>query len=220
LTLASGQTLGGIGAINGSLIVPAGATLSPAGTNTTIGITTGANATGTITAASGVTLNGTTVIKLNGSGVNDQVQAGAGIHYGGTLNLVNISGSPLAAGNSFQIANAPSYTGSFANITPATPGTGLAWDLSQLNIGFINVVAGGSGPVIGSTTVSGSNLIISGTGGSPNTGFYVLSTTNVAAPVASWSVISTNSFDNAGAFNVTNTVSPGVPQRFFMLKLQ
>src|SRR6267154_279350 len=50
LTLASGQTLAGIGTVNGSLIVAFGATLSPAGTNTTIGITTGANAIGTIRA--------------------------------------------------------------------------------------------------------------------------------------------------------------------------
>jgi autotransporter-associated beta strand protein len=222
LTLAGGQTLAGIGMINGRLSVAAGATLSPAGTNTTLGITAGANSTGTISATDAIVLNGTTTIKLNGSGANDAVQSfGAGITYGGTLNLVNISGSPLAIGNSFQIASATSYTGSFASITPATPGAGLAWDLSQLNIGFINVVAsGGSGPVIGSTTVSGSNLIFSGTGGSPNTGFYVLSTTNITTAVTNWSVISTNSFDNTGAFNLTNAVSPGVPKRFFMLKLQ
>ncbi|MGH7968229.1 MAG: hypothetical protein ACREIC_05810, partial [Limisphaerales bacterium] len=76
LTLASGQTLAGMGAINGGLVVSAGATVSPAGTNTTIGITTGSNPVGAITVFNDITLAGTTVIKLNGSGVNDVIQSG------------------------------------------------------------------------------------------------------------------------------------------------
>jgi hypothetical protein len=219
LKLASGQTLAGIGTVNGSLVVSAGAILSPAGTNTTIGITSGTNATGTITATNAVTLNGTTVIKLNGSGVNDQVQAGAGITYGGSLNLVNISGSPLAAGNSFQIASAASYTGLFASITPATPGAGLAWDTSQLNIGFLNVVSGPVQPVISSTRVLGGNLIFSGTGGTTNGNYSVLTTTNITTPQTNWTALVTNSFDANGAFSVTNAISAGTPQRFYRLKL-
>jgi len=44
-TLASGQTLAGVGAVNGKLVLSSGATIAPAGTNTTIGVTAGANAT-------------------------------------------------------------------------------------------------------------------------------------------------------------------------------
>ena len=220
LTLASGQTLAGIGTINGKLVVSAGVIISPAGTNTTIGITAGANSTGTIVASNNVTLNGATVIKLNGSGVNDQIQSSTSINYSGTLNLLNISGAPLAVGNSFQILNAPSYAGSFGSITPTTPGPNLAWDTSQLNtFGIINVVAGsGSGPVIGSTTVSGGNLIFSGTGGTANGSYAVLTTTNIATPLINWTSLVTNSFDGAGAFSVTNAIAPGTPQRFYGIK--
>jgi hypothetical protein len=218
LTLASGQTLGGIGTINGSLTVGAGATISPAGTNTTIGITTGANTTGTISATNTVALNGTTILKLKGSGVNDQIASSAGITYGGTLNLVNISGSPLAAGNSFQIASATSYSGSFTSITPATPGAGLAWDTSQLNIGFLNVVAASSRPVIGSTKLSGGRLIFSGAGGTANGTYFVLATTNLTIPLANWPSVLTNTFDGTGAFNVTNAISPSVPNLFYIIK--
>ena len=80
---------------------------------------------GTISASGNVTLNGTTVIKLNGSGTNDLIQAGGDITYGGTLNLVNISGSPLdgrATVSTFSMRQ--SYSGSFGNITPASPGAG------------------------------------------------------------------------------------------------
>jgi autotransporter-associated beta strand protein len=218
LTLASGQTLAGIGAVNGSLVVASVAILSPAGTNTTIGITTGTNATGTIMATNTVALNGTTVIKLNGPGVNDSIQAGGGITYGGTLNLVNISGSPLAVGNSFQIFTAASYAGSFANIVPAAPAAGLAWDTSQLNHGFLNVVAGPSQPVISTIKLSGSNLIFSGTGGTANGNYSVMTTTNLTTPLANWTALVTNSFDSVGAFSVTNAINSGTPQLFYRIK--
>lgn len=218
LTLASGQTLGGIGGINGSLVVSSGATISPAGTNVTLGMTEGSNPTGTLAAANNITLNGTTVIKLDGSGSNDVVQAGADITYGGTLNLVNISGSPLMAGNNFQIFSAAGYSGSFAAITPATPGSGLAWDKSQLSSGIVSVVAQATPPVISSTRVSGGNLIFSGTGGTTNGTFYVLTSTNVATPLANWTPLSTNTFDGSGNFSVTNTIVPGVPHEFYLLK--
>jgi len=83
LTLGGGQTLAGVGTVNGSLVAASGSTVSPGGTNTTIGITTGSNTTGALGAINDVTLNGITVIKLNGSGASDQVQAGASIAYGG-----------------------------------------------------------------------------------------------------------------------------------------
>ena len=219
LALTSGQTLGGIGTISGTLVVPAGATISPAGTNITLGLIEGSSTTGTINASNSVTLNGTTTLKLNGSGVNDQIQAGAGITFGGTLILTNISGTPLANGNSFQIFNAASYTAGSYTITPSTPGAGLAWDTSQLNtFGIINVVAAASQPVIGGTKVSGGNLIFSGTGGTANGNYWVLTATNLATPFGSWPTQATYTYDATGAFSVTNAISPGTAQRFYRIK--
>ena len=220
LTLASGQTLGGNGAVNGSLVVSFGATFSPAGTNTVQtmdGPATFANPVGTIAASSSVTLNGTTVIKLDGSGTNDVVQAGANITYGGTLNLANISGAPLAVGNTFQIFSAANYSGSFSSITPATPGAGLAWNTTQLSSGVISIVAGSSSPLVNATRVSGGNLIFSGTGGTANSSFSVLTTTNLVTPLSSWTLLSTGHFDGSGAFNVTNAISSGAGQHFYTI---
>lgn len=217
LTLANGQTLAGIGAVNGSLVVGNGATISPAGTNTTMGITTGNNPVGAIAAANNVTLNGTTIIKLDGSGTNDMIDTTGNITYGGTLDLENISGAPLAAGNSFQVFNAAASSGHFANITPTTPGAGLAWDLSQLSSGKINVVVS-SGPVISQMTLSGGNVIFSGSGGSANSTYYVLTTTNLTTPLNNWVVLSTNTYDSSGNFSVTNSFNSGTPERFFRIK--
>jgi len=67
------------------------------------------------------------------NGTNDVLKSGLStITYGGTLNLVNLS-SPLTNGSSFKLFSASSYLGSFATITPATPGAGQAWNISALN---------------------------------------------------------------------------------------
>jgi autotransporter-associated beta strand protein len=221
LTLASGQTLQGIGAINGNLVVDAGATLSPAGTNVTLGITTGSDATGMIVASNDVTFasDSTVVIKLNGSGVNDQVAASGSITYGGTLNLVNISGSPLAAGNSFQVflSGTSSYNSSFTSVSPSIPGAGLTWDLSQLSSGVIKV-AGSAGPVIGSTTVSGGNLVLSGMGGTAGSPYSVLTTTNLTLPLTEWTQVATGTYSATGTFTNAIVIVPGVPQSFYIIK--
>ncbi len=218
LTLAGGQTLAGIGAINGGLVVAAGATVAPGGTNTTIGITAGSNTVGTIAAFSDITLGGTTVIKLAGNGSNDVVQSSGTINYGGTLNLVNVSGAPLAVGDSFQIFNAGVRSGSFSSITPVSPGAGLAWDTSLLSGGVISVIAGATPPLIGNPSISGSSLILSGTGGTPNANYVVLSTTNIAAAPADWIPVTTNMFDSNGNFSWTNALTPGVSQSFYRIK--
>jgi autotransporter-associated beta strand protein len=217
LTLASGQTLEGIGGINGSLVVSAGAILSPGGTNTTIGITTGSNPVGDVAASGNVTLGGTTVIKL-GNTTNDVVTAAGSLTYGGTLNLVNISGSPLPAAASFQIFNAASYTGAFTSITPATPGPGQTWNTSNLSsTGYISVVGSpSSGPVIVSPTVSSSNLVFSGSGGTANGTYYVQVSTNLLSP--NWISVATNSFDASGNFSVTNAVNANTPQKFYRIE--
>jgi len=220
LTLANGQSLSGMGRVNGNLTVAIGAILAPAGTNTLIGITTGQNATGAISATGVIALSGTTVIKLNDAGNDAVTSTSAGITYGGTLSLVNISASPLSAGQTFQIFNAASYSGSFANITPATPGAGLAWDTTQLDSGRISVVSGGvSRPTITSTVVAGGNLVLSGTNGAAGGSYYVLTSTDAAAPLASWMPIATNAFDVNGAFSFTNAINPMVPKRFYLLRL-
>ena len=217
LTLASGQALQGVGQINGNLVVSAGAAISPGGTNTTVGITTGSNPVGMLVASEDIALNGATIIKLDGTS-NDVVEAAADITYGGTLNLANISGAPLAAGESFQIFSAANYLGAFANITPATPGPGLAWNTSQLGSGVISVAVASSRPVITSAYTAGANLIFSGTGGSGNGTYYVLTSTNLAMPIADWTPIATNQADLNGNFNATNPISYGNLDQFYIIK--
>jgi len=220
LTLANGQTLAGIGGINGNLTVSSGAVLSPAGTNSTLNTT---NAVGQIVASGDIVLQGTTVIKLNGSSVNDSVQSlTGGITCGGTLNLINISGSPLAVGDSFQILFANNGISGAFTLSPTTPGPGLAWDISQLNNGIISVVASTTptAPTVTGSTISGGNFIFSGSNGTAGNKYVVLTATNIATPLANWTPLTTNTFEAGGAFHVTNAVDATAHQRFYSIQLQ
>jgi hypothetical protein len=218
LTLASGQTLAGIGSINGTLTMNPGAVLSPAGTNTSIGST---NLIGTILVSGDINLNGTTIIKLNGSGNNDVVEADGNLQFGGTLNLANVSGAPLAQGDTFHIFSASTYSGSFTGgITPPNPGAGLAWDTTQLNSGTIGVIPAPAQPVFGGVSVSGTNLIFSGSNGPTDHNYVVLTSTNISTPLTNWTPVLTNSFDSNGDFRVTNTISPAAARGFYLLQVQ
>jgi hypothetical protein len=207
LTIGSGATLSTISStVNGDLVGGAGATISPSGASTGV-------ATGVLTVSGNFTNNGTIVIKLDGSGVNDSIVSAKSIAYGGTLNLVNVSGSPLAIGNSFQVFNAASYSGSFASFNPPTPGTGLAWQLSG---GTLTVVTGSSTvPVVGSTKIVNGSLVLSGSGGTPNVTYSVYAMTNLVS--GAWLPVLTNTFDANGNFTVTNSLVPGVPQMFYRI---
>jgi len=74
-------------------------------------------------------------------------------------------------------------------------------------------------PTIANAFVKGNQLILNGTNGSPGETFYVLSTTNLALPLANWTHKSTNTFTGSN-FSITNVVSPNTPQQFYSLQLQ
>src|ERR1035438_3828890 len=123
------------------------------------------------------------------------LKTGTTITYGGTLSLVNL-GSPLTNGSSFKLFSASSYSGSFATITPATPGPGQAWNTNALTTtGTISVVATvGPQPVhVTSISVSGTTLNISATNGVHGGQYVLLGTTNVAKPLSQWTPILTRS---------------------------
>ena len=133
VTVKTNATLGGNGIIGGPVTVQAGATLSPG-----IGI----GWIGRMAISNTLTLAGTTAMDLNKAAVtNDQVRGITTLTYGGTLVVTNLAGT-LAVGDSFKLFDAANYAGSFAAISPATPGIGITWDRSYLPVdGTLRVVA-------------------------------------------------------------------------------
>ena len=60
--------------------------------------------------------------------------------------------------------------------------------------------------------------MIAGTNGVAGSTYYVLSSTNAALPVASWTSVATNVFDAGGNFSFTNAVEATIPALFYLLE--
>lgn len=206
--LGANQTMSGSGNINGS--VTANGTIAP-GTS---------NSIGTLVFSSKLTLANATMLKLNrtGSPANSDSITAVTLVCGGNLTVTNI-GNPLQSGDAFALFNG-SLSGAFsATNLPALAG-GLSWDTSRLgNQGIIKVASTVvPQPYLTSVTFSGGNLVISGTNGSAGQQFEVLTSTNVALPLSSWTSVMTNTF-SGGSFSVTNGINPGAPQGFYIIRV-
>ena len=128
-------------------------------------------------------------------------------------------GEASAAGDSIKLFSANTYSGSFASLSPTTPGSGLGWDTSTLATdGTLRVVAAAN-PTVTTTFKSDDNVVFNGTGGTPGGTYYVISSTNIVAPVATWTPVQTNVFDASGNFSVTNAIEAVVPQKFFRVQV-
>ncbi len=188
-------------------------------TNSAIGGGSAA-AIGTLTINNNLTNNGNVFIRVNKSlspQSNDVISvSGTLISSGsGTVTVTNI-GPALALGDKFKLFN-KAVTGGGSLIVL---GAGVTWANNLAGDGSISVASlTAPRPVIVSTKLSGTNLVFSGTNGTGVVGgtYYVLSSTNVTAPLASWTPIFTNTFITGGAFTVTNPIVPGVPVRFYLL---
>ena len=208
-TLGSGQKITGNGTVNGDFYVASGATLAPGGS---IGTLTFNNS---LALASG----GTNVFEISHSPLtNDTAKILGPLACGGTLLVTNIGTDALAAGDSFKLFDAATYSGTFQSVTLPSLPTGLEWDTNSLNPnGTISVVF--APPVISSALRSGDNFVFKVTGGVAGTNFYVLTSTNLSMPLSNWTHLLTNQFDTSGNFSVTNALDANAPQNFYRLQL-
>ncbi|MDB6068819.1 MAG: multidomain protein with s-layer y region, glug motif, ig motif, i-set domain, pkd domain, partial [Pedosphaera sp.] len=74
-------------------------------------------------------------------------------------------------------------------------------------------------PTIGSTTVSGGNMILTGTGGTAGSGYTMLTSTNVATALASWTTNTTGTFGAGGSFSNSVPITPSEAKRFFLIRV-
>ena len=207
VTVMNGGKLGGVGTIYAPVTVQSGGALAP-----------GASI-GQLTVISSLTLEAGSTSHFeigNSPHTNDAVLWLDSVSFGGTLVVSNLSGTPVL-GDSFQLFSSANYSGQFAAYNlPALP-LGLVWNTTNLtNNGTLTVAAL---PLIQTVTLSGTNLVISGTGGTTNGTYHVLAGTNITTPLSNWTAIATNTFNASGAFNITNGITPALRQRFFILKL-
>jgi poly(beta-D-mannuronate) lyase len=212
LVLGAGQTLTGSGTVSGNLTASSGATFAPGGSLTML------------TLNNNVTLNSgsTTSMELNKAlQTNDSAQVAGSLAYGGALVLTNFSGS-FANGDAFKLFTAGSYSGAFTAITPVIPDVNLVWNTNTLNTdGTLRIVSAPTpSPGFSSVTLSGGNVVFSGTNGPALWPYSVLGTTNITLPLSQWTPMTTNAFDASGNFNFTDPANVNAAQMFYLLKLQ
>lgn len=134
VTVGAEGVLAGTGTIAGKVSLLAGSTLMAGPSETAIG---------TLTMRSDLVLDGTstTVVKVrNTTSEYDKYTVGGNVAVGGTLTMRLLEGV-YTSGQTFQIVKAAgNITGAFAQVIPATPGEGLAWDLSRLTEGIVAVM--------------------------------------------------------------------------------
>jgi hypothetical protein len=208
ITTVTTGGLGGTTTFGGPVNVLPGGTLAP-GLTATIG---------TLAISSDLTLGGNLLVKVNKSlpQSNDLVTVSGTLSNtnAGTVSVNNF-GPALAAGDKFTLFSQPVTGGALLAIT----GSGVVWSNNLANDGSVIVLSKITQPVIQKISLSGGNLVVSGTNGTANGTCYLLSSTNLAIPFVDWTRVSTNAFDSNGHFNITNSVG-GAPKSFYILELQ
>jgi hypothetical protein len=133
----------------------------------------------------------------------------------GTVIVSNV-GPALAVGNRFKLFSSPVLNGGALAVT----GGGVIWKNNLAVDGSVSVLslALPPHPVINNVSLTGPNLVLGGTNGLAGAGYYLLSSTNIALPLAGWTHELNGAFDVNGHFIITNAVTPGAPDKFYILQ--
>jgi hypothetical protein len=89
-------------------------------------------------------------------------------------------------------------------------------DFASVSFTYVNTVA--TLPVVNHPVVSGGNLNLTGSGGTPGAGYTWLTSTNVATPIAFWTTNTVGNFDGSGNFSNAIPVTKSTPAQFFRLR--
>jgi hypothetical protein len=149
----------------------------------------------------------------------------------GMISLINGNsdvGTVLASGGGLPATQNTWQNYSITYVTGATVSGNLTIALSAVGAGTIQAdfdnVRLTKAPIIFNPPelavpmISGSNLILTGTGGTPHAGYTWLVTTNLAAPI-NWATNSTGTLDGMGAFSNSFPITGSQPASFLRLRM-
>jgi autotransporter-associated beta strand protein len=213
-TIVTNGLFGGVGSLAGNLTM-LGGTNSPGNLS----------GLGTFTVHGALTLAGTTLMELDRAQTpnSDRLVVDGTINNAGVLRVVLATGGAAPqAGDVYQLFN-KAGTGTFSSVVlpdlSALPG-GLSWNTTNLYVnGTIAVNGTPAAPKISGASVSNGNFVLTGTGGIQGNSYTILSSTNLAVPVGSWTPVATNVFGPGGTFGFTNAMNPSDVQTFYLLRI-
>ena len=206
----SGGALAGKGSLGGSVTVTAGGKLMPG------------NPLGTLTVSNDLSLASVSTAYFQAQHsplTNSSVKVIGTLTQGGTLTVTN-GGGTFVVGDSFKLFSATGFTGAFSSFNLPALNGGLFWSTTRLAVDGILGVVSTNPPTLSSVALSGGNLVLQGTNGTPNWIYTVLSSTDPTLPLAQWTPTATNFFDATGNFTWTNSASSTGPQQFFVIQVQ
>jgi fibronectin-binding autotransporter adhesin len=209
-TLVNTGGLGGSGVIAGPVVVTSGGALVPG------------NSVGTLTINNTLTVQGAAVMEINRDGgvpLSDTAVAST-LNWAGTLFITNSGVAHLHSGDSFNLFDWTTKTGTLSPAALPALLPGLSWDTSALDVdGSISITGTAQQPRLGVPAIAGGNLTINGTGGVADGTYYVLTSTDLSLPLTGWTALSTNLFDASGNFSFTDVVNTAEPQRFYVITI-
>jgi autotransporter-associated beta strand protein len=161
-------------------------------------------------------LAGITVASLNIDGLDTTTNViniesvGPAASVGVELPIIRYQTLTLLAGATFNIGlgTLPAgYTGVLTN------------DTATSTIGLVLTSAIHPQPRMNSFVQSGNTVLVSGINGFANGPFHVLASTDVTAPVSSWTSVGTGIFGPTGDFSFDAAIDPAKPQQFFIVQV-
>ena len=204
-TLAAGHTLSGAGTVVANVGAANGATIAP-----------GDNGPGTLTIAGNFSSGDTTAFQFQLGTNSDRIAVTGSLSVGGILNITDAGGFGPGTYTLFDYNLSQPFT--LGNFGIGSAPDGFSYTFSTNAPGHLDlIVSSVTPPGFDPPTLSGNNLILSGSGGTPGGVYYVLTSTNLILPPDQWAPIATNRFDAGGVFAVTNTLNRQFGQSFYRL---
>lgn len=131
----------------------------------------------------------------------------------------NATNEPVSLSSAGLTEGAYYVTDLWSGITTSvTNSFNVSLNEKQAKLFVLASQAAASRPVIGSISLSSSNLALAGSNGVAGGRYSILTATEITASLSNWIPLSTNNFDLNGNFTVTTPINPRAPQSFYMLK--